>query len=74
MQSTIERHRSALRAAVSYMGAAGSVCFVINLLFNVKWHELVRVVTTPTGQAGGVALGALILIIMALRREPDHYR
>jgi hypothetical protein len=68
----MDRHRSTLRAAVSYLGAAGSVCFVINTLFNVKWRELIRLVTTPTGQAVGVALGALILVVMALRREPDR--
>ena len=72
MQSTMERRRSALRAAVSYVGAAGSVCFVINMLFNVKWRELIRLITTPTGQTVGVVLGALILIVMALRREPDR--
>jgi len=72
MQSTMYRHRSALRAAVSYLGAAGSVCFLINMLFNVKWRELLRLMTTPTGQAVGVALGALILVVMALRREPDR--
>jgi hypothetical protein len=72
MQSTMDRHRSALRAAVSYLGAAGSVCFVINMLFNVRWRELIRLVITPTGQAVGVALGALILVVMALRRETDR--
>jgi hypothetical protein len=72
MQSAIERHRSMLRAAVSYLGAAGSVCFVINMLFNVNWREFLRLVATPTGQGVGVALGALILIVMALRRQPDR--
>jgi hypothetical protein len=70
MQPTMG-HRSVLRAAVSYVGAAGSVCFVINMLFNVKWRELIPLVATPTGQAVGVALGALIVVVMALRREPN---
>jgi hypothetical protein len=74
MLPVLARPKSALRATLSYVAAAGSVCFVINLLVNVKWRDLVGLARTPTGQAEGVALGAVIMIVMALRRDLNKER
>jgi hypothetical protein len=63
------RHESAVRAAVSYVAAAGSVSFVINLFVNVSWRELVRLASTPNGQAIGVVFGGLIVLVMAASKR-----
>jgi len=52
MQPMTIRNRSAFRTAVSYIAAAGSVCFLINLMFNVNWRDLISLAPRPAKLPG----------------------
>ena len=56
-----KRQPSFGRVLLAYLGAAGSMFFVVTLLTNATWKDTLHIVTTPAGQAVCVVFGAIAL-------------